>query len=102
VRHANVGASPRKLATALVIAILASPLAAPAATAETRYGPGVSNTEIKIGNTMPYSGPLSNVGTQGRTEAAYFKMLNERGGVMILARRISPGSRTAWETVQPR
>ena len=80
-RHANVGASPRKLATALVIAILASSLAAPAATAEKRYGPGVSNTEIKIGNTMPYSGPLSNVGTQGRTEAAYFKMLNERGGV---------------------
>ena len=30
---------------------------------------------------MPYSGPLSNVGTQGRTEAAYFMMLNERGGV---------------------
>ena len=80
-RHANVGASPRKPATALVIAILASSLAAPAASAEKRYGPGVSNTEIKIGNTMPYSGPLSNVGTQGRTEAAYFKMLNERGGV---------------------
>lgn len=80
-RHANVGASPRKLATALVVAILASSLVAPAATGEKRYGPGVSNTEIKIGNTMPYSGPLSNVGTQGRTEAAYFKMLNERGGV---------------------
>jgi ABC-type branched-subunit amino acid transport system substrate-binding protein len=55
--------------------------AANAAGGEKRYGPGVSDTEIKIGNTMPYSGPLSNVGTQGRTEAAYFKMLNERGGV---------------------
>ena len=51
------------------------------ATAEKKYGPGVSDTEIKIGNTMPCSGPLSNVGTQGRAEAAYFKMLNERGGV---------------------
>ena len=81
VRNANVGASLRKQATALVIAIPASSLAAPAASAEKRYGPGVSDTEIKIGNTMPYSGPLSNVGTQGRTEAAYFKMLNERGGV---------------------
>ena len=81
VRHANVGASPRKVVAALVIAILASSLAAPAATAEKRYGPAVSDTEIKIGNTMPYSGPLSNVGTQGRTEAAYFRMLNERGGV---------------------
>jgi branched-chain amino acid transport system substrate-binding protein len=45
----------------------------------------VSDTEIKIGNTMPYSGPLSNVGTQGRAEAAYFKMLNERGGTAYLS-----------------
>jgi len=51
------------------------------AAAQKKYDPGASDTEIKIGNTMPYSGPLSNVGTQGRAEAAYFKMLNERGGV---------------------
>src|SRR5215469_16366736 len=56
-------------------------VAASSATAQKRYDPGASDTEIKIGNTMPYSGPLSNVGTQGRAEAAYFKMLNERGGV---------------------
>jgi hypothetical protein len=35
-----------------------------------QYGPGVSDKEIKIRNTMPYSGPLSNVGTIGRAEAA--------------------------------
>src|SRR5215467_8079160 len=53
----------------------------PAAAAEKKYGPGASDTEIKIGNTMPYSGPLSTAGTIGRVEAAYFQMLNERGGV---------------------
>ena len=45
-------------------------VAASSATAQKRYDPGASDTEIKIGNTMPYSGPLSNVGTQGRAEAA--------------------------------
>jgi branched-chain amino acid transport system substrate-binding protein len=49
--------------------------------AEKKYGPGVRDTEIKIGNTMPYSGPLSTAATIGRTEAAYFQMLNEHGGV---------------------
>jgi branched-chain amino acid transport system substrate-binding protein len=43
--------------------------------------PGVTDTEIKIGQTMPYSGPASAQGVIGRTEAAYFKMLNETGGV---------------------
>jgi branched-chain amino acid transport system substrate-binding protein len=43
--------------------------------------PGVSATEIKIGNTMPYSGPASSYGVIGRTEAAYFKMVNDQGGV---------------------
>jgi branched-chain amino acid transport system substrate-binding protein len=43
--------------------------------------PGVTDTEIKIGQTMPYSGPLSSYGVIGRTEAAYFKMINEQGGV---------------------
>ena len=52
-----------------------------AAAADKKYGPGVSDTEIKIGNTMPYSGPLSTAGTIGRAEAAYFQMLNEHGGV---------------------
>src|SRR6516162_16550 len=43
--------------------------------------PGVTDTEIKIGQTMPYSGPLSAYGVIGRTEAAYCKMINEQGGI---------------------
>jgi branched-chain amino acid transport system substrate-binding protein len=46
-----------------------------------QYGPGVADSEIKIGNTMPYSGPASSYGTIGRSEAAYFAMINEQGGV---------------------
>jgi branched-chain amino acid transport system substrate-binding protein len=42
---------------------------------------GVTDTEIKIGQTMPYSGPLSAYGVIGRTEMAYFKMINEQGGI---------------------
>jgi branched-chain amino acid transport system substrate-binding protein len=45
------------------------------------HAPGVTDTEIKIGQTMPYSGPASNYGVFGRTEAAYFKIINEQGGV---------------------
>ena len=43
--------------------------------------PGITDTEIKIGQTMPYSGPLSSYGVIGRTEEAYFKTINEQGGV---------------------
>jgi branched-chain amino acid transport system substrate-binding protein len=46
-----------------------------------QYGPGVSDTEIKIGNTMPYSGPASALGVFGKSEAAYFAMINEQGGI---------------------
>jgi len=46
-----------------------------------QYGPGVTDTEIKIGNTMPYSGPASAYGTIGKAEAAYFTMINEQGGI---------------------
>ncbi len=46
-----------------------------------QYGPGASDAEIKIGNTMPYSGPASAYGIIGKTEAAYFAMLNEQGGI---------------------
>ena len=46
-----------------------------------QYGPGVSDTEIKIGNTMPYSGPASAYGLIGKAEAAYFAMINDQGGV---------------------
>ncbi len=56
-------------------------LAASSALAQKRYDPGVTDTEIKIGQTMPYSGPASAYGTIGRAEAAYFKMINDQGGI---------------------
>src|SRR5579871_2628460 len=43
--------------------------------------PGITDNEIKIGQTMPYSGPASAYGVIGKTELAYFKMINEQGGV---------------------
>ncbi len=46
-----------------------------------QYSPGASDTEIKIGNTIPYSGPASSFGTLGRADAAYFTMINDQGGV---------------------
>ncbi len=50
--------------------------------AEKKYGPGVTDTEIKIGQTMPYSGNASAYGVAGRNQAAYFRMLNEtQGGI---------------------
>lgn len=49
--------------------------------AQKKYGPGVSDTEIKIGQTMPYSGPVSAYGTIGKAEAAYFQWINDQGGV---------------------
>ncbi len=56
-------------------------ISASAALAEKKYGPGVTDTEIKIGSTMPYSGPASAYGTIGRAESAYFAMINDRGGI---------------------
>jgi branched-chain amino acid transport system substrate-binding protein len=46
-----------------------------------KYGPGVSDGEIKIGNTCTYSGPLAGVGTVGKCEAAFFRMINAQGGI---------------------
>jgi branched-chain amino acid transport system substrate-binding protein len=43
--------------------------------------PGVTATELKIGNTMPYSGPVSSYSPIGKLETAYFKMINEQGGI---------------------
>jgi branched-chain amino acid transport system substrate-binding protein len=49
--------------------------------AQKKYDPGATDTEIKIGNIMPYSGPASAYGVIGKTEEAYFKMINDRGGI---------------------
>jgi len=56
-------------------------LASGLAFAAGQYGPGVSDTEIKIGNTMPYSGPASAYSAIGKAEAAYFAMINDQGGI---------------------
>jgi branched-chain amino acid transport system substrate-binding protein len=68
----------RLLNTSAMLAVL---LASGLAAAQTKYGPGVSDTEVLIGQTIPYSGPLSAYGTQGHAEAAYYKMINDNGGV---------------------
>ena len=62
-------------------AVVAFAFAATPAAAQKKYDPGASDTEIKIGQTMPYSGPASAYGTIGKVEAAYFKMINEQGGI---------------------
>jgi len=49
--------------------------------ARAQNAPGVTKDEIKIGNTMPYSGPASAYGVIGKTETAFFKMINEQGGI---------------------
>jgi branched-chain amino acid transport system substrate-binding protein len=61
------------LAGLLALAATAVPAAA--------QTPGVTATEIKVGNTMPYSGPASAYGTIGKASAAYFKKINEEGGI---------------------
>ncbi|MGN1285789.1 MAG: ABC transporter substrate-binding protein, partial [Bradyrhizobium sp.] len=61
--------------------MLAGLLATQALAGEKRYGPGVSDTEIKIGNTSPYSGPASAFSMVAKTEEAYFRKINAEGGV---------------------
>ncbi len=63
-------------ASALAVALTASPTYA-----QKKYDPGASDTEIKIGQTVPFSGPASAYATIGKTQAAYFKMINDQGGV---------------------
>ncbi len=64
-----------------LLAAAAGGLAAPAVAARAQDAPGVTATEIRIGNTMPYSGPNSACGVIGRTEQAFFRMVNEQGGI---------------------
>src|SRR5580704_3694151 len=65
------------LSTALFVLALATPLAL----GQKKYDAGATDTEIKIGNIMPYTGAFSEYGSTGRAEAAYFQMINDRGGV---------------------
>ncbi len=69
-----------RLAATIASLVLGAVAAQPVA-AEKSYGPGVSDSEIKIGQTMPYSGAASAYGAIGKAEAAYFAMINDRGGI---------------------
>jgi branched-chain amino acid transport system substrate-binding protein len=59
----------------------ADPAGADPARADKEYGPGASDSEIRIGQTMSYSGPASAYGVQGQCQLAYFRMINEQGGI---------------------
>jgi branched-chain amino acid transport system substrate-binding protein len=60
--------------------VLAAALSSPAL-AQKKYDPGATDTEIRLGNTNPYSGPASAYGTIAKSIAAYFKMVNDQGGI---------------------
>ncbi len=66
---------------ALSTAVIAFAAMSGSAPAQKKYDTGATDTEIKIGNILPYSGPASAYGVIGKTEAAYFKKINEAGGI---------------------
>ncbi len=72
--------SARKLFVSAA-AIVGVAFAAPYALAQKKYDPGASDKEIKVGNIMPYSGPASAYAAIGKAEAAYFRKINDEGGV---------------------
>jgi len=63
-------------ATLFAMAVCAGPAAA-----QSKYDPGATDSEIRIGNISPYTGAYSEYGAVGRAEAAYFQMINDRGGI---------------------
>lgn len=75
-----------KLVHWIATSVLATALSATAAQAQTnaqkKYDPGATDTEIKIGQTAPFSGPASAYSSIAKTQAAYFKMINDQGGTM--------------------
>src|SRR4030088_2951469 len=66
---------------AFTTAVIAFAATAGGAFAQKKYDTGATDTEIKIGNIMPYSGPASAYGVIGKTEEAYFKKINAEGGI---------------------
>src|SRR5579875_2576317 len=70
---------PGKVALALAIVSMVG--VAHGRCEEAKYGPGVSDKEILIGQSVPYSGPASAFGSYGRVMTAYFAMLNDEGGI---------------------
>ena len=66
---------------ALSAAAIALAATSGSALAQKKYDTGATDTEIKIGNIMPYSGPASAYGVIGKTEEAFFRMINDKGGI---------------------
>ena len=66
---------PRRAPGALALGAVAAP------SPQKKYDTGASDTEIKIGNTNPYSGPASAYGVIGKTQTAFFTMINDQGGI---------------------
>jgi branched-chain amino acid transport system substrate-binding protein len=85
--HLQLGAHANSVGTKMNLQTVALPIAmvlaltSGAAAAEKKYGPGVSDTEIKLGQTMPYSGPISAIGQYGRAQVAFYRMINDEGGI---------------------
>jgi ABC-type branched-subunit amino acid transport system substrate-binding protein len=71
----------RIVGASVVVSVLAVALSGTTAHAQKKYDAGASDTEVKIGQTMPYSGPVSVLSIEGRVQVAYYKMINERGGI---------------------
>ena len=71
----------RKRTAHSIILLLAAAAISALAGAEPASAAGVTDTEIRVGNIMPYTGPLAAFATIGKAEAAYFDMINERGGI---------------------
>ena len=71
----------RKFGLIAAVAVMAVATIGDASAAEKKYGPGVTDTEIKLGQTVPYSGPASAFSSYGRVMTGYFKMVNEAGGI---------------------
>ena len=69
------------ISAAFSTALIATLAVSGSALAQKKYDTGASDTEIKIGNIMPYSGPASAYGVIGKTEEAYFKKINAEGGI---------------------
>jgi len=75
--HVRLGVLSAVFSSVLALAATLST----AASAQKKYDTGATDTEIKIGNIMPYSGPASAYGVIGKTEAAYFRKINAEGGI---------------------
>jgi branched-chain amino acid transport system substrate-binding protein len=73
--------SRQKLRIAAFSTAVAFAVTGGSAVAQKKYDTGATDTEIKLGNIMPYSGPASAYGVIGKIEDAYFKMINEQGGI---------------------